>query len=327
MQYRYQQTSKIAELIQRLDQYQFFIQNAPIDSRLQQNMRHHTQLKSSLFSARIEGNRLTLNQIESGLVGTKVQEKVEIYNLLKALDTVFSSRAPAQLNQDFIRLLHQVAMEGLVGDAGRFRSEVTAIFNQSGVAVYITPPPDEIVSRLEHLIEYSQSNADNTYVRTAIAHYWFEKIHPFVDGNGRVGRLLVQYWLDRGGGRFQGLLSFEEQIEATRNDYYFLLQNESNDLTDFVEYMLECWVLTGEQLIGQLKKQPKEPSPEDLLLPRRKEILNLLGDHQYMSFDQIKRRFYGVKTSTLRYDLQKLIKNNLVVKIGVTRGAIYKASS
>lgn len=292
---------------------------------LRQNLRRQTQLKSSLFSARIEGNRLTLDQVEAGLADPKTREKLEINNLLQALNLIFSPKAPKTVSLDLIKKLHQTTMQSLAPEAGQFRIEITAIFNQAGVAVYMTPPPEEIEPSLESLIAYSAYHTDNIYIRTAISHYWFEKIHPFIDGNGRVGRLLTQFSLDNGGQRFQGLLAFEEQIESSRSDYYYLLQKESNDLTEFVEYMLECWTKAGTDLVAQLKQQPSDPTPEDLLLPRRKEVLNLLKDHQYLSFDQIQRRFYGVNPSTLRHDLRQLIRQKLVHKIGSTRGALYKA--
>lgn len=325
MKYGYTQTANLDELITQLDTYQFFVQNAPVSAEVRHNLRRQTQLKSSLFSARIEGNRLTLDQLEQGLSNPKMKEKIEINNLVEALNVVFSSQAPPSLDLTFIRKLHQVVMNGLASHAGQFRREITAIFNQAGVAIYMTPPPEEIEPQLNSLIAYQTSTSDHLYIRTAISHYWFEKIHPFVDGNGRVGRLLTQYNLDRAGHRFQGLLSFEEHIEATRNDYYYLLQQESHDLTEFIQYMLECWVKAGISLVEQLKRQPLKSNPEELLLPRRQEILNLLRDHQYLSFDQIQRRFYGVNQSTLRHDLRQLIRQNMVQKIGATRGALYQA--
>jgi len=157
-----------------------------------------------------------------------------------------------------------------------------------------------------------------------IGHYWLEKIHPFVDGNGRVGRLLIQYLLDNRAERFQGMLSFEEAIERTKSDYYYFLQQNKKDLTEFIEYMLECFCEAGEIAVEALKAQPLETRPEELLLPRRQEILALLKDHVYLSFDQIHRRFYAVKPSTLRNDLKKLIEKGFTQKIGSTRGALYQ---
>ena len=66
--------------------------------------------------------------------------------------------------------------------------------------------------------------------------------------------------------------------------------------------------------------------PEDSLLPRRREILNIIRDHQMISFDFLKRRFVNVPDSTLHYELQQLIKVGLILKLGRTRGALYTPS-
>jgi Fic family protein len=161
-------------------------------------------------------------------------------------------------------------------------------------------------------------------IRAAVGHFAFEKIHPFVDGNGRVGRLISQFIIDNRAENFSGLLPFEEQIENSREVYYSLLANEGRDITEFVEYFLERLNLAADKIIGQLKLSPKEIKPEDTLLPRRKEIVQLLRDHHDMSFDQIHRRFFAIRPNTLRNDLRQLTKQKIIIKLGATRGVVYQ---
>ncbi len=323
MGYRFQTSSKINSLTKLLDQQSFFIQQFSLTSAQSQNIRRSSTLKSSLFSARIEGNLLTLDQVTIEPIGTtRDLQKLEVTNILTALNYIYSSRPPQKLTTNLIQTLHNYVINHISPTAGRFRTEQTAIFNQAGVAVFLTPPPDIMHRQLRQFIQDANTSGLNLYIQTAITHYTFEKIHPFVDGNGRVGRLITQFQLDRAGKRFKGLLAFEEQIDHFRSEYYSLLQQDTNDITAFIEFFLETLSLSAKQSINALKST-SNPSPLDSMLPRRKEIYFLIKDHQYLSFDQIHRRFMAVNQSTLRYDLTQLIKQGLIHKLGSTKGVLY----
>lgn len=341
MKYNYALTPTITEYLSLLDQQRFFIKHAPTNSQRREYVRHQSQLKSSLFSARIEGNKLTLIDVNNLATNyenrhnvniahrqyfNKDLQRKEVTNILQALNLVVSPQAPLSLSINYLQKLHQAVMHQLTADAGQLRTEMASIFNQAGVAVYLTPSPELIVPQLQELLIYLKTNLDHIGVKAAVAQYWFEKIHPFIDGNGRVGRLLTQFIIDHRGQYFHSLLSFEELIEQTRSDYYSYLQLESNDLTEYIEYMLSCFTQAGNTVVEQLKKETNEPTRRNLLLPRRQEILSLLEDHSYLSFDQIRRRFASVNPSTIRFDLRQLQKQEFIQKIGTTRGALYKKS-
>lgn len=324
MQYSSQITPAITQLSAELDQYRFFIQNTPSSAEIQLHLRRKSYLKSSLFSAKIEGNQLTLEQVNQRLANVKTRAKIEVNNILTALNLIASNASPDNLTLNFIQKLHTTSMNQLNADAGHFRTEVSAIFNQAGVAIYLTPDPKEIRPQLDTLISTTKTSNNNPYITAAIFHFWFEKIHPFTDGNGRVGRLLIHYILDNHSTNFHGLLNFEEEIEKTRADYYYFLQQEHKDLTEFTEYLLKCLNEAGKKAVELIKQAPTQLTAIDVLLPRRQEILNLLHDHEYLSFDQIHRRFYAINMSTLRNDLRQLMDKGFIVKVGSTRGAVYK---
>jgi Fic family protein len=222
-----------------------------------------------------------------------------------------------------IKHLHRLSMSGIDPQPGVFRKEQTAIFNQAGVAVYITPPATEIEGRLESLFGTLQKSSGPVTADAALAHIWFEKIHPFVDGNGRVGRLLMAYWLQMNDFGFDGLLAVEKIIEKRKSEYYALLAPSVAEVTPFVEFMGECLVETAEAMMDQLKK-PRATAIEDDLMPRQREMYLIIKDHIEVSFDFIRRRFLSVPESTLHYDLKQLMKKELVKKIGITRGSRYR---
>jgi len=116
----------------------------------------------------------------------------------------------------------------------------------------------------------------------------------------------------------------EEYLEKNRESYYELLAINKKDITAFVEFFLEAVAEQAEKTITGLKDIDQE-RVEDSLLPRRREILEIIKDHEIVSFDFIKRRFSKVAQSTLHYDLRKLIQGGFVKKLGSTRGVRYSA--
>ncbi len=326
MDYKFTPTSKISSLTKQLDQASFFINQFPVPPQIISNLRRQSTLHSSLFSARIEGNQLTLDQVSTGIYPhSQDKQKLEIQNLLAAHNYIFSTRPPQRVSLKLIQTLHSYVIRGLSPDAGHFRSEQTAIFNQAGVAIYVTPPPDQIRPRLQALLQSPKPSLGNVYTTAAFSHFVFEKIHPFVDGNGRVGRLLTQFHLDRAGYKFKGLLAFEKLLDQFRSEYYSLLNQNSTDTTLFIEFYLEMILFSAREAISNLKSSPVATNPEDELLPRRREIYLLIRDHTYLSFDQIHRRFPAVNPSTLRYDIRQLLTKEFIKKIGATRGTLYSA--
>lgn len=289
------------------------------DPKVVERLRQQSLLHSALYSARIEGNPLSENNRLTG----QQRHQLEIQQLVRAYDWLWK-KAPKRLTKTVLLKLHEMAMRGLNETAGRFRREQTAIFNQAGVAVYLTPPADEIEIRLRVMLEEVEKDEGPVPVKAALLHIWLEKIHPFTDGNGRVGRLLMALVLYRGGYGFEGLLTVEKIMEQRRSEYYEALSQNTSDVTEFIELMIECLLIAVKEDLKRLKQPVKNPGQSGLL-PRQEEILAIIKDHREVSFDFIRRRFLAIPTSTLHYEISQLIKRELVVKLGSTRGARYRA--
>lgn len=119
-----------------------------------------------------------------------------------------------------------------------------------------------------------------------------------------MGRLISAYVLRKGGYSFKGLISFEEFIDNNKEVYYQALE-PSKDTSQFVEFFLESLVSQANSFLEELKNKKVE-LPEDSLLPRRREIFEVIKDHPYCSFNFISRRFAAVNVKTLHYDLLQL---------------------
>lgn len=314
--YIYQDNKQIQEYIIRIKAYKSLFDKLPKLPQIQENLLRKSTLKSSLFSARIEGNSLDLNDIELGTSNSiEKKEVMQIYSALKFVHSLKSNLSIKDVYQ-----IHSIAMDGLTTRLGKFRNEQTAIFNIAGVAIYLPPPPQKIKVLVADFLKYVNVNSSDLS-RIAIAHFAFEKIHPFIDGNGRIGRILMNWQLSHIGYEFAGLLSFEEHLENNRDKYYYGLSSGGRDITYFIEFILEAVAQSCEKAILELQKI--EERPEDTLLPRRSEILFLIREHTVLSFDQIKRRFLTVNPRTLHYDLEYLLKKNLIKKLGNTKGVAY----
>ncbi len=317
-------TAKISQLLSSIEASKEVINSIEIPKELETNIRRKSTLKSSLFSARIEGNTLTLDELPKA--PSKSQKLKEVFNILKALNWVYERRSKDLKLQDILRL-HQMVMVGLVQkqDVGKFRTEVGAIFNSAGIAIYLPPRPTQILPLIKRLINFSNAEKEQFVpIKASLIHYTFEKIHPFLDGNGRVGRLLLQAILQKEGYGMKGILPLEEYLDNHRSEYYSVLESSEKDVTNYVEFILESIAETAKEIKLQFLKKD-EVKVEDLLLPRRAEILNIIKEHGILNFDTIRRRFLLVNERTLRYDLKKLADANLIKKRGTTKGVYYEA--
>lgn len=319
---KYILTPKISQLLSSIEASCEVINSVLIPPEIEINIRRQSTLKSSLFSARIEGNTLTLEEVSRS---SRNKKKQEVFNILKALNWIYQKQSKDFTISDILKL-HQLVMEGLVekDNLGRFRMDVGAIFNNSGIAIYLPPRPSLIPSLINRLVKFINGSKEQFIpIKASLAHFTFEKIHPFLDGNGRVGRLLLQAVLQKEDYGMKGLLSIEEYLDNHRSEYYHALENSERDVTDYLEFMLEATSKTAQN-VKKLVLDKKEAGAEDYLLPRRAEILNIIKDHGMVNFDTIRRRFISVNERTLRYDLKKLQDAGLIRKRGSTKGVYYE---
>lgn len=320
--YKFRKTLRIEKKLIRIEVAKGVIDLFPKLPHIEEHFRHKSLLKSSLFSAKIEGNRLEIEEVQNDWKN-KSMEKKEVFNILEALRWIHSTRSQKKITTSTILKLHKFVLKDLSESSGKFRTEPSAIFNKAGFAVYMPPPPLELPSLIGQLIATIKTSKEHPAINVAIAHFAFEKIHPFLDGNGRVGRLLSTYILKNSGYGFRGFVVIEEYLSHHREEYYDLLAVAKKDITDFVEFFLDALLESAEKAIKEMQNTKQEKAT-DSLLPRRQEILAIIKDHKVASFDFLKRRFYKIPDSSLHYDIRMLIKKGFIKKLGDTRGVLYK---
>ncbi len=321
---KYNLTVLISHCLQRIASVRSVIDSIKIVPEVETTIRRQATLKSSLYSARIEGNPLTLDELP-GLASSDLKKR-EVFNILRSLEFVHKQNKGKVTRSDLLHI-HEIIMNGLVVQevVGNFRKEASAIFNVAGVAVYLPPLHSEVDGLIDRLIEFVNSSDESFVpVRAVLSHYVFEKIHPFLDGNGRVGRLFLQLVLEKGGYGMKGLLSVEEYLDAHRSDYYDALNLPETDVTGYVEFMLEA-IASAADGVKSVILEKRDVRVEDFLLPRRAEILRIIREQKLINFNSIHRRFLKVNERTLRYDLKKLVDAEFIRKRGTTRGVYYEA--
>lgn len=309
------------EIISSIEAKKIYFNSLKIPVELRSKIQRVSLLKSSLFSARIEGNPLELsdmNHINAGDI-----KKREVFNIQRASNYINSINIKV-ITKEALLELHRLVLENISPDAGKLRNEASAIFNQAGVAIYLTPPPSDIQKMLENLLVFIKNENGKFPIITAfIAHLIFEKIHPFLDGNGRVGRLLVGLILKINGWDFAFTIPFEEYLDENKEEYYYYLDNGLEKTNDYLLFILNAFFQQTKKTQLLLENEI-EKKQHIFLPPRQEEILNIIKDHSVASFDMIKRRFLKVPARTLRYDIKKLIDQGLVEKTGTTKGVYYR---
>ncbi|MBI4029406.1 MAG: Fic family protein [Candidatus Blackburnbacteria bacterium] len=322
---KYILTPKISELLASIEASRQVIDSVSIPGEIEANIRRKATLRSSLFSARIEGNPLIIEEVTHA--PSHDQKRREVNNTLKGLNWVYKRGVNKDLTAKQILELHKIVMSGLVdsGNLGRFRKEQGAIFNSAGYVVYMSARPSQVNSLMSRLLNFANGPKERFVpIRACLTHYTFERIHPFLDGNGRVGRLLLQAILAKNDYCMKGLLAFEEYLDTHRNEYYASLEVSEKEVSDYLEFMLSALAKTAQEAKEEiLKKQTLDAV--DLLLPRRAEILQIIRDHKMINFDFIRRRFLAVNERTLRYDLRQLANDGLIKKRGSTKGVYYQS--
>lgn len=304
-------TPEIVNLLAKIEGNKEFFSQLEISGQLKLKLQRRSFLKSSLYSARIEG----------------ADKKNEINNIVSGFSYLERSLKQGKLiDKNLILDLHRKVMNNLRLDAGFFRKEMGAIYNQAGQVIYLSPPPTEVGPSIDQLLRYINTKTDWPLITAMMAHLVFEKIHPFLDGNGRVGRLLIAAILKSKGWQLPVFIPFEEYLEKHKKDYYFFIDSGMREPDAYLSFMLTAYWQQLKKVKTELIKAVNAKQPL-LLTPKQEEIVNIITDHKVVSFDFLSRRFQAVPKRTLRYDLKKLTDSGIVDKIGRTRGSFYRIKS
>lgn len=211
------------------------------EQSLTPRLRWENRLRTIHASLAIENNTLTLEQVTAVIEGKRVlghpREIQEVRNAFTAYETMESWRADSE--QDLLSA-HELLMQGLMDEAGCYRSGGVGIF-QGKQLVHMAPPADRVPQLMADLLQWLSTTTEHPLIASCVFHYELEFIHPFADGNGRMGRLW-QTLILRDWKSMLAYLPVETVIRERQQDYYQALAtaDAQANAAPFIDFMLNA---------------------------------------------------------------------------------------
>lgn len=298
-------------------------------------------MQEAASSSRIEGTRTTMEKIfekeielEEKKIDPEDRELRDPEDVVAALEEGIEyglERIDVQpLNLDLIKRLHEKVFSGAEMKTGEFRSKQVWIGSGGGIdqAQYVPPPPEEIEGLLQNMVDYiNNPDADEmpVLIKIAIAHYQFEAIHPFEDGNGRIGRLLVLLNMCDDEifpeeplltGPFINLSNY---FLRNRQRYYDSLMRVSSDgdYTDWVKFFLRAMVKQSQHAIDTLEKvedlreEFKNAANQEGVPEVTEKVVDELFRNPIITIPKVEEKF-GVSYQTANKAIHELEKRDIL---------------
>lgn len=288
-------------------------------------LRRQNRIRTIYSSLAIEQNTLSLEQVTAVLSGKRVlappKDIAEVKNAYEIYDHL------AELNPysiDDLLLAHRTMMQGLVHEAGEFRSRPVGVVDNQGNVLHFGTLPQYVPYLMEELVQWTESSPFPLLIKSCVFHYEFEVIHPFADGNGRIGRLWHTLLLSKWNPLF-AWLPIESIIHDHQVEYYAAI-NQSNaqgEGTAFIEFILG---IIKEALQEAIDEQPAEkPSMQSKEELRWEKIADFLRTNSTIQNSDV-QNFLDVSSATASRILNALTKEGKLIKVRNGRYWAYKAA-
>jgi Fic family protein len=282
--------------------------NATYLSKQSPQLRKQNRIKTIQSSLQIEGNTLTTEQItalieKKRVVGPK-KDVLEVLNAIEVYDELTSYKPHSE--RVFLKA-HAALMKGLLDPVGKYRNQSVGIVKGDKLE-HLAPPFQNVPYLMKELFGYLKDDDELTLIKSCVFHYEMEFIHPFLDGNGRMGRLWQTVILLQDFPVFE-FLPFEKLISETQIDYYqsLSLSDKLGKSTPFIEYMLGVIDKSLAELLNYTQRILKDTD--------RLEYFLAQGFTDFSRKDYM-RVFKDIASATASRDLKKGIELNLFESSG-----------
>lgn len=271
-------------------------------------LRKQNKIKTIHSSLSIEGNTLSEEQITAILENKRVvgpqKDITEVLNALEVYENLNSLKF--QSEKDFLKA-HKLLMKNLIENQGSYRKKGVGNVKGSKVA-HIAPPYANVPFLMKDLFKYLKDKSEIPLIKSCVFHYEMEFIHPFMDGNGRMGRLWQTLILMSGYPLFE-FLPFETLISKNQDEYYKVLSacDKEGKSTRFISYMLQIIDNSLSSLLENSTKKLNETERLDLFIENIKEEFSR---KDYMKY------FSELSSATASRDLKKGVENQIIEKTG-----------
>ena len=310
------EVAEIAELVGKLTSTNQLSTN-PI-------LRKTNRIRTIHGSLAIEQNTLSLEQVTAVLNGkqvlappkdiAEVKNAYEIYERLDELDPY---------SVDDLLTAHGIMTRGLIEESGVFRSRPVGVVDQEGHVLHLGTLPNYVPDLVMKLLDWVKDSDIHMLIRSCVFHYELEVIHPFADGNGRIGRLWHTLLLSKWNPVF-AWLPVESMIHARQPEYYAAINasNDSVESTVFIEFMLSAIKASLIDAINTSDEMSDETM--DKATMRWKQIEKFLETHEFIMNADV-RELCGVSAATANRILARLAAEGKLTKYRVGGHWCYKA--
>ena len=316
MKQPYKITGKILKLVASISEKIGEVNSAHLN-KPPTELRKKNRIKTIHSSLEIEGNTLTIEQITAIIENKRVigpkKDILEVKNAITVYDNLDKLNP---YNFDSFCDAHGILMKGLVESAGRLRSKSVGIVKGSEVA-HIAPPSEMLKPLLNDLFDYLKNDDDLILIKSCVFHYEMEFIHPFIDGNGRMGRLWQTLILKDSYPVFE-FLPIETLIKERQEQYYESLGKSDNtgESTVFIEYMFEIIFESLQELLNIQNVS--------LMNIDRINLFKPIVKNDFFTRKDYLKNFREISSATASRDLKFAVENGLIEKMGDKNTARYR---
>jgi Fic family protein len=304
---------RVTEIVELLTRWEVAGDNA-----LSPQLRRNNRIRTIQASLAIENNTLSIEQVTAVLEGKTVlglsREIQEVRNAFAAYEQLPNWKTHSATD---LLTAQGLLMSGLVDDAGSFHSKGVGIYNGQNL-VHMAPPASRIAALMADLLAWLASAQVHPLIASCVFHYEFEFIHPFADGNGRMGRLWQTLILSQ----WQPVLAYlpvESVIRVRQTAYYKALADADSlaDSTPFIEFMLQALLDTMTEVLVKTSGKVSGKTSGKILALIRENILITIPELALL---------IGVTERSIERNLKKLQAENHLSRIGPANGGYWKVS-
>ena len=309
-------TSKIIDYISRISEKIGEI-NSLENSPHQVKLRKENRIKTIHSSLAIENNSLTIEQITAIIDGKRVlgspNEIQEVKNAVQTYELLLKLNPYEE--KDLLKA-HSLMMQDLVSNNGKYRNEGVGIFDGNQV-VHLAPPADRVPLLMADLFNWLKTSDVHPLIKSCVFHYEFEFIHPFQDGNGRMGRLwqtvILKEWKE-----VFAWIPVETLIKENQSEYYNALNSSDKeaDSSSFIEFMLSLLLKTIEEIIETEKKVTVKVSVK--VTVNQQKILDVIKENPFVTQEEL-TQIIGLSRKSIIQNMKKLQENGLLKRIGADK--------
>jgi len=349
---RFTITNPILKQIGMIDGAREVIDYAVMVPAWEAKFKEEAKVRTVHFGTRIEGNELNYSQAKRVMEGGEVlgrerdiQEVINYRNVMDYIDKLgerYGLEGPgggvARYTEAWLKKIHQLTTERVLegGGAGEYRDTRVVVKNsQTGEVSFRPPLAVEVKVQLEEFFDWLNSDegkAVHPILRAGITHYELVRIHPFVDGNGRVARAFSLLALFREGYDVKRFFSIEEYFDKNAGEYYKALQRVSKkrgDLTPWLEFFTKSLAIELTKIKERVRSLSIDFRWRDrlgrqiVLSERQIKLIEHLTDDDKLFMKDGRKILSMVSDDTILRDIKDLMKKGVLKKRGKTKAAYY----